>query len=146
MRRFLSVSVIMLLSAYLCAVRFDLNPFSCIESEIDVGSQLMVATATGKLALRHHESIETALTKFLGFESLQATAVYCEAMPPPRVLEISRTIAVQDEEDEQLVRLQRLIETFSARNRIFLNDAGKYSSSDSTISTLLLDSNKLYTD
>jgi hypothetical protein len=45
-------------------------------------------------------------------------------MPPPRVLEISRTIAVQDEEDEQLVRLQRLIETFSARNRVFLNDAG----------------------
>lgn len=56
---------------------------------------------------------------------LSATAVYCEAMPPPRVLEISRTIAVQDEEDEQLVRLQRLIETFSARNRVFLNDAGK---------------------
>lgn len=42
-----------------------------------------------------------------------------------RVLEISRTIAVQDEEDEQLVRLQRLIETFSARNRVFLDDAGK---------------------
>lgn len=54
-----------------------------------------------------------------------ATAVYCEAMPPPRVLEISRTIAVQDEEDKQLVRLQRLIETFSARNRVFLNDAGE---------------------
>lgn len=46
-------------------------------------------------------------------------------MPPPRVLEISRTIAVQDEEDEQLVRLQRLIETFSARNRVFLDDAGE---------------------
>jgi 7-keto-8-aminopelargonate synthetase-like enzyme len=56
---------------------------------------------------------------------IPATAVYCEAMPPPRLLEISRTIAVQDEEDEQLVRLQRLIETFSARNRIFLDEVGK---------------------
>jgi hypothetical protein len=83
---------------------FSLHRFCCIdlllESEIDVGSQLIVATAT-------------------------ATAVHCEAMPPPRILEISRTIAVQDEEDEQLVRLQRLIETFSARNRLFLNKAGK---------------------
>lgn len=61
----------------------------------------------------------------ISYSSSLATALYCEAMPPPRVLEISRTIAVQDEEDEQLVRLQRLIETFSARNRTFLNDAGK---------------------
>src|SRR6056300_998889 len=46
-------------------------------------------------------------------------------MPPPRVLEIARTIAVQDEEDHQLVKLQRLIETFSARNRQFLITSGE---------------------
>ena len=71
-----------------------------MKSEVDVGSQLIIATAT-------------------------ATAVYCEAMPPPRVLEIARTIAVQDEEDHQLVRLQRLIETVSARNRQFLIESGE---------------------
>ncbi|GMH91611.1 hypothetical protein TL16_g12104 [Triparma laevis f. inornata] len=56
------------------------------------GSRLIVATAT-------------------------ATALYCEAMPPPRILEISRTIGVRDAEDMQLVRLQRQIETLSAFNR-----------------------------
>jgi hypothetical protein len=71
-----------------------------VKSEVDVGSQLIIATAT-------------------------ATAVYCEAMPPPRVLEIARTIAVQDEEDHQLVKLQRLIETVSARNRQFLIASGE---------------------
>ena len=76
------------------------NACFSLRSEVDVGSQLIVATAT-------------------------ATAVYCEAMPPPRILEISRTIAVMDEEDNQLVKLQRLIETFSARNRRFLMEAGE---------------------
>ena len=38
-------------------------------------------------------------------------------MPPPRVLEISRTIGVKDAEDVQLVRLQRQIEALSAFNR-----------------------------
>jgi hypothetical protein len=75
------------------------NAAFSLKSEVDVGSQLIIATAT-------------------------ATAVFCEAMPPPRVLEISRTIAVMDEEDNQLVKLQRLIETFSARNRNFLVDSG----------------------
>ena len=46
-----------------------------LKSGVDVGGQLIIATAT-------------------------ATAVYCEAMPPPRVLEIDRTIACLDEEDE----------------------------------------------
>ena len=45
-------------------------------------------------------------------------------MPPPRILEISRTIAVMDEEDNQLVKLQRLIENFSERNRQYLTAAG----------------------
>ena len=76
------------------------NAAFSLKSEVDVGSQLIIATAT-------------------------ATAVYCEAMPPPRVLEISRTIAVMDEEDNQLVKLQRLIETFSARNRKFLSESGE---------------------
>ena len=68
------------------------NAAFSLKSEVDVGRQLIVSTAT-------------------------ATAVYCMAMPPPRVLEISRTIAVQDEEDHQLVKLQRQIETISANNR-----------------------------
>jgi hypothetical protein len=76
------------------------NAAFSLKSEIDVGSQLIVGTAT-------------------------ATAVFCEAMPPPRVLEISRTIAVMDEEDNQLVKLQRLIETFSSRNRQFLSESGE---------------------
>ena len=76
------------------------NAAFSLKSEVDVGSQLIIATAT-------------------------ATAVYCEAMPPPRVLEISRTIAVMDEEDNQLVKLQRLIETFSARNKKFLSESGE---------------------
>lgn len=53
------------------------NAAFAVKSEVDVGRQLIVSTAT-------------------------ATAVYCMAMPPPRVLEISRTIAVQDEEDHQV--------------------------------------------
>ena len=68
------------------------NAAFAVKSEVDVGRQLIVSTAT-------------------------ATAVYCMAMPPPRVLEISRTIAVQDEEDHQLVKLQRQIEAISASNR-----------------------------
>jgi hypothetical protein len=67
------------------------NAAFSLKSEVDVGVQLIVATAT-------------------------ATAVYCEALPPPRMLMINRTIAVQDEEDHQLVQLQRQIETVSAKN------------------------------
>jgi hypothetical protein len=44
------------------------------------------------------------------------TALYCNAMPPPRVLEISRTIDVQDEEDHQLVKLQHQIEKILERH------------------------------
>ena len=76
------------------------NAAFSMRSEVDVGSQLIIATAT-------------------------ATAVYCEAMPPPRVLVISRTIDVMDEEDNQLVKLQRLIATISARNRQFLIESGE---------------------
>ena len=68
------------------------NAAFSLKSEVDVGSRLIVATAT-------------------------ATALYCEAMPPPRILEISRTIGIKDEEDVQLVRLQRQIEALSAFNR-----------------------------
>ena len=68
------------------------NAAFSLKSEVDVGSRLIVATAT-------------------------ATALYCEAMPPPRTLEISRTIGVKDAEDVQLVRLQRQIEALSAFNR-----------------------------
>ena len=71
-----------------------------LKSEVDVGRQLIVSTVT-------------------------ATAVYCTAMPPPRVLEISRTIAVQDEEDHQLLKLQRMIEVISARNRQRLSQAAQ---------------------
>ena len=41
-------------------------------------------------------------------------------MPPPRVLKITRTIAVHDEEDKQLVSLQNQIENISAKNRQWL--------------------------
>jgi hypothetical protein len=71
-----------------------------LKSEIDVGRQLIVSTVT-------------------------ATALYCTAMPAPRVLEISRTIAVQDEEDHQLVKLQKQIEKISARNRQRLAQAAQ---------------------
>lgn len=56
-----------------------------LKTEVDVGRQLIVSTAT-------------------------ATAVFCTALPAPRVLEISRTIAVQDEEDHQILKLQKQIE------------------------------------
>lgn len=56
-----------------------------LKTEVDVGRQLIVSTAT-------------------------ATAVFCTALPAPRVLEISRTIAVQDEEDHQVLKLQKQIE------------------------------------
>jgi hypothetical protein len=69
-----------------------------VKSEVDVGRQLIVSTAT-------------------------ATAVYCTAMPAPRVLAISRTIAVQDEEDQEIVKLQRQIEIISNKNRQRLQDA-----------------------
>jgi hypothetical protein len=71
-----------------------------LKSEVDVGRQLIVSTVT-------------------------ATALYCTAMPAPRVLEISRTIAVQDEEDHQLVKLQKQIEKISARNRQRLAQAAQ---------------------
>lgn len=76
------------------------NAAFAVKSEVDVGRQLIVSTAT-------------------------ATAVYCMAMPPPRVLEISRTIAVQDEEDHELVKIQRQIETISANNRQRLASAAQ---------------------
>jgi hypothetical protein len=76
------------------------NAAFSLKSEVDVGRQLIVSTVT-------------------------ATAVYCTAMPAPRVLEISRTIAVQDEEDHQLVKLQRRIEMISARNRQRLGQAAQ---------------------
>ncbi|CAJ1956513.1 unnamed protein product [Cylindrotheca closterium] len=74
------------------------NAAFSLKSEVDVGRSLIVATLT-------------------------ATAVYCSAMPAPRVLEISRTIAVQDEEDHQLVELQNQIEKISAQNRQRLSQA-----------------------
>jgi hypothetical protein len=40
---------------------------------------------------------------FTTTHSVTATAVYCTAMPAPRVLEISRNIAVQDAEDQQVL-------------------------------------------
>ena len=49
------------------------NAAFSLKGEVDVGRTLIVSTVT-------------------------ATALYCTAMPPPRVLEIQRTIAVQDEE------------------------------------------------
>jgi len=67
------------------------NAAFSVKSEVDVGSQLIVATVT-------------------------ATAVYCEAMPPPRILEIKRSIEIKDEEDASLVKLQTQIETISNRN------------------------------
>lgn len=76
------------------------NAAFAVKSEVDIGRQLIVSTAT-------------------------ATAVYCMAMPPPRVLEISRTIAVQDEEDHELVKIQRQIETISANNRQRLASAAQ---------------------
>ena len=71
------------------------NAAFSLKSEVDVGSQLIIATAT-------------------------ATALFCDAMPPPRNLQISRTIAVRDDEDKQLVKLQSQIETISSKNRKFL--------------------------
>ena len=74
------------------------NAAFALKTEVDVGRQLIVSTAT-------------------------ATAVYCTAMPVPRVLEISRTIAVEDEEDHQIVRLQRQIEIIANKNRQRLAEA-----------------------
>ena len=71
-----------------------------LKTEVDVGRQLIVSTAT-------------------------ATAVFCTALPAPRVLEISRNIAVQDEEDHQIVKLQRQIETVSQKNRKRLSEAAQ---------------------
>ena len=68
------------------------NAVFSLRSEVDIGSQLIIATAT-------------------------ATALYCDALPPPRVLKISRTIAVHDDEDKQLLRLQTQIEKISFKNR-----------------------------
>jgi hypothetical protein len=69
-----------------------------LKTEIDLGRQLIVSTATG-------------------------TAVYCTAMPVPRVLNIARTIAVQDEEDEEIVKLQKQLEIISSKNRQRLHEA-----------------------
>ncbi|GKY92086.1 hypothetical protein MPSEU_000180000 [Mayamaea pseudoterrestris] len=69
-----------------------------LKTEIDVGRQLIVSTATG-------------------------TAVYCTALPSPRILRIARTIAIQDEEDEQIVKLQKRLEIVSTKNRQWLHDA-----------------------
>ena len=71
-----------------------------LKTEVDVGRQLIVSTAT-------------------------ATAVYCTALPPPRPLEITRTIAVQDEEDHQVVKLQRQIEAIAHKNRQRLSEAAQ---------------------
>lgn len=68
------------------------NAVFALKTEVDVGRQLIVSTAT-------------------------ATAVYCTAMPVPRALEISRTIAVFDEEDHHIVNLQRQIEVIANKNR-----------------------------
>ena len=76
------------------------NAAFSLKNEVDVGRTLIVSTVT-------------------------ATAVYCTAMPAPRVLEISRTIAVHDEEDQQLVTLQHVIEKVSAKNRSRLAEAAK---------------------
>lgn len=76
------------------------NAAFSLKNEVDVGRTLIISTVT-------------------------ATAVYCTAMPAPRVLEISRTIAVQDEEDHQLVKFQRLIERVSAKNRQRLAEAAQ---------------------
>lgn len=76
------------------------NAAFSLKTEVDVGRQLIVSTAT-------------------------ATAVYCTAMPAPRALEITRTIAVQDEEDKQVVKLQRQIELVSNKNRERLSEASR---------------------
>jgi hypothetical protein len=76
------------------------NAAFALKTEVDVGRQLIVSTAT-------------------------ATAVFCTALPAPRVLEISRTIAVQDEEDHQIMRLQRQIELVSQKNRKRLSEAAQ---------------------
>lgn len=76
------------------------NAAFALKTEVDVGRQLIVSTAT-------------------------ATAVFCTALPAPRVLEISRTIAVQDEEDHQIVKLQKQIETVSQKNRKRLSEAAQ---------------------
>jgi hypothetical protein len=76
------------------------NAAFSLKTEVDVGRQLIVSTAT-------------------------ATAVYCTAMPAPRVLEITRTIAIQDEEDHQIVKLQRQIEIISKKNRLRLSEAAQ---------------------
>ena len=76
------------------------NAAFSLKTEVDVGRQLIVSTAT-------------------------ATAVYCTAMPAPRPLEINRTIAVQDEEDKQVVKLQRQIERIAHKNRQRLSEAAQ---------------------
>jgi C2 domain len=74
------------------------NAIFGLKTEVDVGRQLIVSTAS-------------------------ATAVYCTAMPAPRILEIHRTIAIQDDEDKRLVRLQRQVEQISSKNRHRLSNA-----------------------
>jgi len=71
-----------------------------LKSEVDVGRQLIVSTAT-------------------------ATALFCTAMPPPRNLVISRTIALKDEEDHQLMTLQEQIQQICASNRQRLGAAAQ---------------------
>jgi hypothetical protein len=74
------------------------NAIFGLKTEVDVGRQLIVSTAS-------------------------ATAVYCTPMPAPRILEIHRTIAIQDDEDKRLVRLQRQVEQISSKNRQRLSNA-----------------------
>lgn len=76
------------------------NAAFSLKTEVDVGRQLIVSTAT-------------------------ATAVYCTGIPAPRVLEINRTIAVQDDEDQRLLKLQRQIEQISSKNRTRLAEAAR---------------------
>lgn len=73
-----------------------------LNTEIDVGRQLVVATCS-------------------------ATAVFCLALPAPRALDIRRTNAVYDDEDSALLQLQRQIAGVSQQNRQrLLEAAGRY--------------------
>lgn len=70
------------------------NAAFSLKTEVDVGRSLIVATLT-------------------------ATAVYCTAMPAPRVLEISRTIDVQDEEVRARIFIFRFMVELFSHNAFF---------------------------
>ena len=57
--------------------------------------------------------------------TITATALFCEAMPPPRLLEIKRNIGIDDEEDRQLFELQKQISELSLKHRRYLENMGK---------------------